>query len=116
MAFAGSTVTVLLIVPVVGGAISTMRTLLIDAAVIEPPVHCSTLLASGGPQVKPAPSRSSNRWKTVPGGSGSRRTTPLATSRPLLPTTKSYVKPPRHTAGPSSGGLGGTATGPAGGG
>src|SRR5688572_7845444 len=105
MALFGSTVMVLAIGPVPGGATRTIWTVLVDSGGMVPPVHVTTPPAWA--HTKPAPLTSTKRSNVVPAGSGSRRTTPVAARMPLLPTTKVYVRPPRHTGGASSGGTAG---------
>jgi len=80
----GSTVTVLEMDPVVGGATSTIVMVDVDSGKMVPPVQVSTFAAST--EHPPAKSGATKLSKTSPSGSGSRTRTPVAVLMPLLPT------------------------------
>src|SRR6185436_15437148 len=73
-----------------------MRMGVVDSGATVPFVHVSTLLASTAHP--PANAGALKLSRIVFGGSGSRTSTPVAMPMPLLPTTKSYVRPPRQSA------------------
>ncbi len=85
IALKGSTVTVFEMGPVVGGATSTIVIVLVDSAGIAPLEQVRTLAPST--LQPPEKSGALKLSRTVPGGRGSRTTTPVAPLIPLLPTT-----------------------------
>ena len=101
----GSTVTVFVIVPTVGGATST------NASCRR--VGAAGIAARAGDDVggvdgsrRSPPSVAVAVEDQRPAGSGSRTMTSRRAAMPLLPTTKVYVRPPRQTGGASEAGAG----------
>src|SRR6185436_5831749 len=76
IALLGSTVTVLVMAPMKGGATSTIVIVVVDSGSTVPPVQVTMLLA--GSTAQPAKAGATKLSKIVPAGRGSRTTTPVA--------------------------------------